>query len=287
MTGFGVADAPLGAGRITLEVRSVNHRFIDIRVRLPREMGEHNAFVEQLARAALGRGRVEVCVWMAAESGSGVELDKVRARSVLRAFEELASEMGIPGPVPLSLLANVPDLFTTPAQGHPERVREALRLALEGALVHLEEMKRAEGEHLHADLAARAANVSALVARIASHTQDIAVRQRQRLRERVARLTEGTELRADPVRIEQEIAILAANADVSEEIERLRSHGMQFERLLAASDAVGRRLDFLLQEMSREVNTVGAKASGSDVSFAIVELKAEIDRMREQVQNIE
>lgn len=287
MTGFGVGETPLGSGRISLEARSVNHRFLDVRVRLPREMTEHTLFVEQLARARLSRGRVEICVRYDGALGPALVLDKRRARDVLRALMELREELGLSEPVPLSVLGSIPDLFVLGTESDPEAVRAALSTALDGALAHLEAMRRAEGAHLRADLEGRLKVIESLAAEIAARAPDLAERHRRRLRERIAKLLEGSDARIDAERLELEVAIFADHSDISEELTRLASHSAQFASLLRASEPVGRRLEFLLQEMAREVNTIGSKANEADVAFRVVELKAEIERMREQVQNVE
>jgi uncharacterized protein (TIGR00255 family) len=184
-------------------------------------------------------------------------------------------------------LGSIPDLFVAPSQGDPEAVRNSLGTALEAALEGLEEMRRAEGRHLKNDLQARLDVIQSLAAEISGLARDLADRFRRRLRERVARLLEGHEAAIDNGRLEQEVALLAEHADVTEELTRLSSHCTQFAALLGNSEPVGRRMDFLLQEMAREVNTIGSKANEADIAFRVVELKAEIERMREQVQNVE
>jgi uncharacterized protein (TIGR00255 family) len=287
MTGIGTGDAPLAGGRVSLEARSVNHRFLDVRVRLPREFTEHTAFLEQAARARLSRGRVEVLVHLDGTGAPALVIDKARAAAALRALSELRDELGLDAPVPLSLLSAVPDLFVVPGQGDPDAVRAALGAALDAALGALDAMRASEGRNLHADLVARLATVRALAADVAALAQGLAERHRRRLRARVARLLDGTDVVLDPSRLEQEVALFAEHADVAEELTRLASHCGHFDALLGASEPVGRKLDFLLQEMAREVNTIGAKASEAEVAFRVVELKAELERMREQVQNVE
>jgi uncharacterized protein (TIGR00255 family) len=287
MTGIGSSDGVLGSGRLSLEARSVNHRFLDVRVRVPRELSEHGTFLEQLARTRLARGRVEILVRFETAGGAQVVVDKVRAAAALRALAELRDELGVSEPVPLTLLAAVPDLFIASGQHAPDLVRGALSGALDTALAALESMRALEGRNLQTDLQGRLQAVHALVAGIAQHAPEVADRYRQRLRERVARLLDGTDVRCDPGRLEQEVALFADRVDVAEELTRFASHCGQFALLLESTEPVGRKLDFLLQEMAREVNTIGAKASEAGMAFRVVELKAEVERMREQVQNVE
>jgi uncharacterized protein (TIGR00255 family) len=287
MTGFGVGEASLGAGRVALEARSVNHRFLDVRTRLPRELGEHGTYLEQLARTRLARGRIELNVRYESAAGSGLVLDKRRAVEALRALTELRDELGLTEPVPLTLLGSIPDLFVIGTEGNTEIVRAALATALDGALVRLETMRCTEGQHLMVDLQSRLKLVEALAAEISARAPELADRYRRRLHERIMRLLDGAASRIDADRLEQEVILFADHVDVSEELTRLASHCAQFASMLISGEPVGRRLEFLLQEMSREVNTIGSKANEAEIAFRVVELKAEIERMREQVQNVE
>lgn len=287
MTGFGVGESLLGSGRIFVEARSVNHRFLDVRVRLPKELGEHGTFLEQLARSKLTRGRLEISVRFDGPASGALVLDRRRAFAAMRALMDLRDELGLSDAVPLSLLASVPDLFVNPSSEDPENARRALAASLEVALTGLEKMRVAEGANLHADLRERLRTVRSLATEITGFASELSERYRKRLGERVARLLEGREHMVDKSRLELEIALIADHSDVTEELTRLSSHCGQFAQLLEPNDPAGRRMDFLLQEMAREVNTIGSKSSEADVGLRVVELKAELERMREQVQNVE
>lgn len=286
MTGFGVGEAKLGAGRVSLEARSVNHRFLELRVRLPRELTEQSVFVEQLLRPRLSRGRVDVTVHWEGGHG-GVALDRDRARAALGALRELAEELGHHGEVPLSLLSAVPDLFVPAADAERADVREALTAAAARCVAELDAMRRREGDALAQDLAERLEGVRRIHRRLVELTARCAPRYRERVRARVGRLLEAVSARVDDARLEQEIVLLAEHTDVTEELTRLGAHVEQFAVLLADVDPVGRRLDFVLQEMSREANTLGAKAIDAEITLQVVELKAELERLREQAQNVE
>ncbi len=285
MTGFGVGELATPAGRLVVEARSVNHRFLDVRVKLPREMSDHHVFCEQVAREKLTRGRVDIAVHCEGCGHAPVTVDRARAAAVLRDFQAVAEELGIPGPVPLSVLVTVPDLFVQVHDRDPSATRERLAEGIALALADLDRMRAREGEALAADLRARLEHVGSLLRAVEGRAEAMVTRQRQRFRARLERLMEGFEV--DAVRLEQELAIMADHADVSEELTRLECHRAQLERLLSVAEPSGRRMDFLLQEMAREVNTLGSKATDGDVTLAVVELKAELERMREQVQNIE
>lgn len=285
MTGFGVGESDSPLGRVVVETRSVNHRSLDVRVRLPRELADHGLFAEQVARAKLSRGRVEVSVHCEGATCATVTLDRARALAALREFAAVAQEAGLSQEVPLSLLASVPDLFAPRAAHDVEAVREALRTALERSIVALDAMRDREGAALREDLGRRLDTVATLVGDVRARADGMGERYRDRLRARLARLTAGVSL--DSARLEHEVAVAVDHADVSEELTRLASHVDQLMRLAAEREPVGRRFDFLLQEMAREANTLGAKCTESEVSLAVVELKSELERMREQVQNIE
>lgn len=286
MTGFGVGEAPTPVGRLVVEVRAVNHRFLDVRVRAPRELGDLVAYAEQLGRERLARGRIEVGIRVESSGAQAVALDIDRARAAYQALCRLRDELSPNTEVPLSLLAAVPDLFAPSTERERETMRAACKDAFERAAVALEGMRAEEGRALVDDLRQRLEAVRRAADGIASRAPQLVELYQKRLKQRLARLV-GSDLPVDPGRLEQEIALLADRSDVTEELTRLSSHCSQFEALFDSRDACGRRLDFLLQEMVREVNTIGSKAQDAEVAHLVVEAKSELERMREQVQNVE
>jgi len=287
MTGFGLGDVPIGGGKLGVEIRGVNHRFLDVRVRLPRELADLSGFVEQVARERLVRGRYEVALRVEGTLLGAPVLDRERARAAFLALSELRDELAPGSDVPLSLLSVIPDLFVSSVQRDADIVRDAARAAFEAAVVALDAMRQHEGESLRQDLSRRLASVRMLARGIESRAPAVLDAHRRRLRERAERLRISAEIDVDASRLEQELAIFADRCDITEELTRLESHCAQVAVLLGSSEAVGRRLDFLLQEMAREANTLGAKSPDAAISHAVVEVKAEIERMREQVQNVE
>ena len=287
MTGYGLGEVPLGAGKLAVEIRGVNHRFLDVRVRVPRELGDLAAFVEHVAREKLTRGRYEVAVRLDGGMLGAPALDRDRARAAFRALTELRDELAPGTEVPLSLLGAIPDLFVSSIERELDRLREATRRAFDAAVAGLDSMRAREGGALRDDLVKRLERIRQLGKDVERRSPDVVEAHRKRLRERAERLRMATEIDVDSARLEQEIAVFAERSDICEELTRLESHCNQFADLLAGDDAIGRRLDFLLQEMAREANTVGAKSPDATISHAIVEVKAEIERMREQVQNVE
>jgi uncharacterized protein (TIGR00255 family) len=287
MTGFGLGEAPLDAGKLIVEIRGVNHRFLDVRVRVPRELADLATFVEQLSRERLTRGRYEVAVRVEGTALGVPVLDKERARAAFLALSALRDEL-LPGTdVPLSLLGSLPDLFVSSVDREIDRLRDSARVACEAAVVSLDRMRTQEGATLRADLLKRLSRVEELSRLVLERAPEVVETHRRRLRERAERLRAATEVDIDPSRLEQELVMFAERSDVSEELTRLQSHSSQFSGLASRSEPIGRRLDFLLQEMAREANTVGAKSPDAQIAHSVVEMKAEIERMREQVQNVE
>jgi uncharacterized protein (TIGR00255 family) len=292
MTGFGLGEAPLFGGRILLEVRSLNHRFLEVRVRLPSELAEHTFFLEQRCRQLLQRGRYDVAVRVEGLETQPFGLDLQRARKVYEDFERLRQEVFHATPdatISLSAVASAPGVVQTGVNLSPDQAREALNAALDVAIADLHKMRQTEGEHLERELLSRVNSARVLCAKVKERSPQLVADYRKRLSDRVAKLlatgTNGSAV--DPVRLEVEVALLAEKTDVTEELARLDCHFIQFTDLCSDSQPIGRRLDFLLQELGREVNTIGSKCPDAETSYLVVELKAELERLREQVQNVE
>ena len=287
MTGFGAGRAADGDEVVDVEVRSVNHKFCEVKVRLPRELAALELEVARAVKARLARGGVEVSLRRGGRAGAlAPRVDLELARAYADAFRELGARLGLSGQVALAdvlgaegvvgLEERTPDL---------ERARAPALGALAQALERLEEMRAREGEALAHDLGARVDRMTELAAQVEGLGPESVERYRERLRERVAEVSRGLAL--DPARLAQEVALFADKLDVAEELTRLRSHAAQVRTLLAGSEPAGRKLEFLVQELHREVNTVGSKSQNAAIATLVVELKAEIERMREQVQNVE
>jgi len=287
MTGFGAGDHPLGTGRLGVEIRALNHRFLDVRVRVARELGDLAGFVEQLARDRMTRGRFEVTVRVDGVGLGLTSLDRERAKSAYRSLCDLRDEIAPGADVPLSLLAAIPDLFVSSVERELDTTKEATRRAFDHAAISLDEMREREGAALCIDLGGRLDAVRDLTKTVTARAPELLEEHRRRLRERTDRLRTSLDLELDAGRLETEVVLFAERVDISEELTRLFSHCEQFGALLEGDKSCGRRLDFLLQEMVREANTAGAKSPDAQIAHAIVEMKAELERMREQVQNVE
>ncbi len=287
MTGFGFGDAPLGDGRVTVELRALNHRFLDVRVRLPEELSDQGFFIEQVAREHLARGRFDIGVRLEGAALPPPRFSVDRARALYRGLLLLRDELAPGTELPITALTGMPDLVTTPTTADSEGARAALKAAFEAALQRLDEMRKLEGDALARELRARLDSARRLRATISTRGGELLDGYRARLRDRLERLLADSGLQVDSGRLEAEIVLLADRSDVTEELVRLDSHFDQFQRLLEADGPVGRRLDFLLQEIGRESNTIGAKSQDAPIAHLVVEMKAELERIREQVQNVE
>ena len=285
MTGFGGGEAALAGGRIVVEARSLNHRFVEARVALPAELGQHAFFVEQRLRQRARRGRYNVVVRIEGERPT-IDIDRARARAAFGALAALRDDIAPGEPLPLSLLGAVPELFRA-AELAPESVQHALADALDAALAELEAMRAREGALLAEELRREIERARQCRHELAELHCRAAERQRARLRERIERLAQDAGVTPDAPRLETELAIVADRSDVAEELARIDSHLAQFEELMGLDEAVGRRLDFLLQELGREANTIASKSADAPLSQRVIDLKAILERLREQVQNVE
>ena len=293
MTGYGRAEGRHKSTPITVEVRSVNHRHSEVVAKLPRVLQAHEDRIRNLVQAHVARGRVDVAVNFSGERdpGRGLVLDRPLARRYLALLKELQRELGLKGTPDVALLAGFRDIIK-PAElavEDPHAVRAAEKV-LEQALKALDRMRRHEGRTLERDLLTRLQEIMGHLRAIRLRLPAIVQERQARLQERVNRLLEsagGGKDGVDQGRVAQEVALLADRSDVSEELTRLDSHLDQFRHFLRKSVPVGRSLDFLLQEMNREVNTIGSKVGDTAVTQEIVALKAEFEKIREQVQNVE
>jgi len=291
MTGYGQASAELGEARVSVELRTLNHRYADLRLRLPAELASSEREIRRKVLAGIKRGRVEMTVNVEPLEGgtSTPRLNQAFVSEVIAASAKLRDEFQIEGKPDLEALLGVPGMFRAgPIELEwNDAQREALDQAITAALDALDKERRREGEHLQQELSRLLAGMAAIAAEIRAHaaTQPAAVRER--LVERLNTLASGVEL--DPARVAQEAVILADRCDVTEELVRLEGHVEQARSLLDRPDGepVGKRLDFLLQEIQRETNTVNSKSADLDLSRKALALKAEVEKAREQVQNLE
>jgi len=288
MTGFGAGRARAGEEEISVEVRAVNHKHLEVKVRLPRELSALEPAVLRAVRARCVRGAVDVLVRRSAATATGAAptVDAPMARAWREAFRAVSRAAELPDTPTASQIASQPGVVRMEEPVTDLAVAEgALETALAEALAALAAMREREGRALEVDLSARLERVGTLTGEVAQLAPRTVEAYRARLRERVTDLLQGAAV--DEARLVQEVAFFAERTDVAEEATRLQAHLAAFRSFLSGSEPAGRRMDFLVQEMHREVNTTGSKSQSTEISSRIVELKAELERIREQVQNVE
>lgn len=293
MTGFAASTREDERATIAVTVRTLNHRHLDLQLRAPQSLGAIEGDLRALVSRHVTRGRVELAISLQLRHTMGVtvELNEEFAGALEQALDRARARQLIAGPLTPGDLLRLPQAVTIrdmPVESDArfmQEVQDHVRAAVDDALRDLASMRTTEGTHLRADLDQRRTMVSDLVERVAVAADEGRVAMEQRLTERVAQLR--SDLQADEVSVAQEIVRTCARSDISEEVARFRGHVAHWDSLADGPEPCGRKLDFLLQEMNREVNTMGSKADGLRVSELIIAAKAELEKMREQVQNVE
>jgi uncharacterized protein (TIGR00255 family) len=288
MTGFGSAEGPLGSARVSVELRTVNHRFFSPSIKLPSALSKWEADVREALRKRIARGHVTVSVRIEREAADAAIVDETKFAQYAAALISLRDRYGLGGEIDVTTVLRMPDVMrTTGAEEQQLGTIEELMTVVEAAAAELSRMREAEGGRLKDVLRERIGVIEQAVARVAERAPERIIAQRDRLRENVKALAEGIAVNEE--RLAQEIAILADRLDVGEELDRFRSHIAAFREALSNSngDAVGKRLGFLLQELLREANTTGSKANDAAIQRDVMLVKEELERIREQVENLE
>ena len=286
MTGYGRCQRAADGREMTVEVKTVNHRFLDVSLRLPRHLGFAEEQIRQQLAARLGRGHADVSVQYrnARPDARKVVCDPALAAAYREAMQALSQATGAPNDVPLAQYAQLPDVLTvTEAEEDREAVGRLLADALNGALGEVDAMRLREGEALKADLSLHLTLLEKLRLQIADRAPGVVEDYRTRLLQRIA---EFGVVAPDEQRVVQEVALFADRAAIDEELSRLDSHIRQAYKLME-TEPCGSKLNFLVQEMNREVNTIGSKALDSAIAKMVVDAKSEIEKLREQIQNVE
>ncbi len=287
MTGFGQAEGLVGTARVSVEVRTVNHRFFSPSIKLPGAFSRWEADVREAMRLKVSRGHVTLTARVERATGAGAAFDERRVAEVVDALRALQSRFALAGDVDLATVLRMPDVLVTPRDDDETGTAAELVAVVERALEGLGRTRTEEGERLVAVLLERLNLLAGALARIAARAPERVVAQRDRLRAAVRELTDG--LAIDEQRLAQEIALLADRMDISEELDRFQAHIAAFRGALTVpgSEPVGKRLGFLLQEMLREANTTGSKGADASILHEVVAVKEELERIREQVENLE
>lgn len=288
MTAFAKGDATISETQVSLEMRTYNNRYLDVTVRLPQVCLPLEADIKTIIGKFISRGRVEVRVQLndTKKASSDFSVDTELAKSYLAAAETLKTELAVKGEVQVDDLLRVNGLIS-PKEKEVELdiIKEVISKTLNDSLAKLVEMREIEGSTLAADMAGRIKAIRNFLSEIETAAKGLPVIYQERLKGRIERLV-GDEVTPDPDRLAQEVALLADRSDISEELVRAHSHLDQFD-LLMEEDASGRKLNFLLQEMHREFNTMGSKIGHAELAHIVVAVKAELEKIREQVQNVE
>ena len=288
MTGYGRAESVVGEEKIVVEVKSTNHRYCDICLRIPQKYSSLENEIKRLILARVSRGRIDLFIQFDSEEKEdlNLELNSPLAQRYYTLLKHLKENLQLPGEITLNDILTQKDVivsqFTTQNQAYDW---EVLKGPISSALDELVKIRETEGSLLKADLLSRLKGINLLLDRIESISCTAVQDHKKILREKIRALCNDIEI--DESRLAQEVAYLVEKSDITEELVRAQSHLIQFKSWLGSEDAVGRKLDFLLQEIHREVNTIGSKSYHAEISLKVVEIKNELERIREQLQNIE
>ncbi len=288
MTGFGRGEAVSADMTISVELRSVNNRFLDVTARLPRTLSMRENDLKEIIRKKISRGKISVTVTLdrTVNGNFPLRVNLPAARAYHRLLNQLRKAVRVKEPVKLEHLLQFSEVIEPlDATGGDEQEWEVLQQALSQGIEGLQEMRRNEGKELEADFRGRIAELGRTIDIIEGLSREQVPQERLRLRERIGRLLEGEPV--DEGRLEMELALLADKLDVTEECVRFRSHNKFFLEAMGGSEPAGRKLNFLLQEMNREANTIGSKSSATEIAHLVVSVKEELEKVREQLQNIE
>ena len=288
MTGYGRAEKTIDGREITVEMRAVNNRYLDLNVKLPRVYGFAEDAVKSLIKANVNRGKLDlfITVNVTADTSLQISLNKPVLEGYLAALKSIAADYGVRDDISVTALSRMPDIFVVEKQEEDEQqATQEILSVVSQALSKFSAMRTLEGAALEQDLRSRAKTVLALVEKVEARSPVTLVEYRSRLTQKMQEVLQNTNI--DEGRILQEAAIYADKIAVDEETVRLRSHLSQLDAMLTAGGAIGRKLDFLLQEFNREANTIGSKGNDLEQARTVVEIKAELEKIREQTQNIE
>jgi uncharacterized protein (TIGR00255 family) len=289
MTGYGRGSIVSDDFSVSVDLKTVNNRFLDIHLRLSSELSSLETGIKRQISSRLARGRVDVTVNFERTAQVAYELNRALIAGYVQALREMQEEFFIAGELDINVLARVPGALQPARDGLNEAMISGLEQAVEQALNELEQMRAQEGEALRKEMSERVENIEEMVPKIEDSAAGLVDAYRARLQKRIGELLnrDGQAIEVDPGRLAQEVAYLSDRSDVSEEMVRLRSHLAQFREALDSTGETGKMLDFLLQELNREANTTLSKSTNLSIKEAALGIKAEVEKLREQVQNVE
>lgn len=290
MTGFGRCEAEINGREITVEVKSVNHRYFEFSCRTPRGYGFLDDKLKSYVNSRVSRGKIDMFVTIGAndEAPSEVTVNHQLVSGYLNAMKEISDTYGVENDVTVVSLSRFPDVFTVhkPAEDEEQITNDVLSVA-KTALDSFISMRETEGEKMKADILGRANTILSIVGEIEERSPQTVAEYEERLLDRIKQTLEDYEVEIDEQRVLTEVAVFSDKVAVAEETVRLRSHFAQLEKFLEYDEPVGRKIDFIIQEMNREANTIGSKVQDAVLAHKVVDIKSEIEKIREQVQNIE
>ncbi len=289
MTGFGRGSKNLENFTVTVDIKTVNNRFLDVNLRLPNELQPIEGELKKLITERLSRGRVDVNLNYERSEEIVYELNRPLIAGYIAALKNLKESFELPGEPDLNYIARMPNAFQTAKADLNEDYTKAIKDSFESALNELQTMREVEGASLKNELEFRLNEIENLIPKIEGESENVIEEYRERLSKKIADMLEksDSQIEIDQGRLAQEVAYLATRSDISEEITRLRSHIEQFRSIMTEENDVGKRLDFLTQELNREANTIASKTQNLIVKESSLTIKAEIEKIREQVQNVE
>ena len=287
MTGFGKYSGSFENREYQIEIKSVNHRYLDISIKLPRQLSYLEEIIKKVVNSKLKRGKIDIVFTFEnfSEEGRNVRINKDLAKLYIKELRELANEEGISSNIEVTDIAKFPDILNIKTDQDDDTIKKEAIDVLEKALDQLIEMRSIEGSKIAEDLLERIEVIEDKVIKISEKSTGLIQEYVVKLEGRIKEILQTDEI--DKSRIAQEVVIYADKCSIEEEVTRLKSHVLQFKNLLQVDDAVGKKLDFLVQEMNRETNTIGSKSSCLEITNSVIDIKTELENIREQIQNIE
>lgn len=286
MTGFGRGASSKEELSVTVEIKTVNNRFLDINLRLPGEFQSLENPIKRQITSRLRRGRVDIFLSIEQTAAAHLEINRDTISSYLDAFKTLKEEFNLTGEPDLNMIARLPNVFSTKKKDVSDDLSLAVEESVAIALNELEQMRRTEGGHLREDIERRLESIWSAVEAIEKDASSVTEEHRERLTKKIADAIGGI-AELDAGRLAQEVAYLADRSDISEEISRLYAHINQYRKIIAQDEELGKKLDFLTQELNREANTITSKTTNTTIKGLALDVKSEIEKIREQIQNVE
>ena len=287
MTGYGKSNMSKNLREYQVEIKSVNHRYLDVSIKMPRSLSYLEEEIKKAVSAKLTRGKVDVFITFNNNSleGRDIKINTEIARMYIKELRNLAESEGIVADIPVTEISKLPDVLTIQNNQDDETIKNELLEVTNKAIENLVEMRKVEGEKIAQDLLERIQDIEGKVKKISSLSTGLIEDYVVKLNTRIKELLQDQEI--DEARLAQEVVIYADKCSIEEEVTRLNSHIYQFRDLLNSNEAVGKKLDFMIQEMNRETNTIGSKANNLEITNEVINMKTQLENIREQVQNIE